>query len=74
MSFEEKVTISLTVFAVESAGPSEGTEEADKLAGDRGADWKAPTGAKKNCLFSVFLLVYLFLVQCCKTWFSWQQA
>ena len=57
MSFEEKVTISLTVFTVESAGPSEGAEEADKLAGDRGADWKAPAGTKKNYLFFVCLFI-----------------
>ena len=49
--YEEKVTISLTVFTVESTGSIEGTEEADEQAGERGADCKALTGTLKNYLF-----------------------
>ena len=42
--YKEKVTISLTVFTVESTGSIEGIEEAAEEAGERGADWKALTG------------------------------
>ena len=52
--YKEKVTISLTVFTVESTGSIEGVEEADEEAGERGADWKALTGTLKNYLFFFF--------------------
>ena len=52
--YKEKVTISLTVFTVESTGSIEGVEEADELAGERGADCKALTGTLKNYLFDFF--------------------
>ena len=63
LDYKENVTISLTVFIVESVGSIEGTEEDDEPAGDRGADWKTSTGTEKNYLFFVCLFVYLFLVQ-----------
>ena len=64
LDYKERVTISLTVFIVESVGSIEGTEEdCDEPAGDRGADWKTSTGTEKNYLFFVCLFVYLFLVQ-----------
>ena len=52
--YKEKVTISLTVFTVESTGSIEGIEEAAEEAGERGADWKALTGTLKNYLFFFF--------------------
>ena len=52
--YKEKVTISLTVFTVESTGSIEGVEEADEEAGERGADWKALTGTV--CFFLVQML------------------
>ena len=52
--YKEKVTISLTVFTVESTGSIESVEEADEEAGERGADWKALTGTV--CFFLVQML------------------
>ena len=52
--YKEKVTISLTVFTVESTGSIEGVEEADEEAGERGTDWKALTGTLKNYPFFFF--------------------
>ena len=52
--YKEKITISLTVFTVESTSSIEGVEEADEQARERGADWKALTGTLKNCLFVFF--------------------
>ena len=57
--YKEKVTISLTVFTVESTGSIEGVEEADEEAGERGADWKALTGTLKNYPFFFFLVQML---------------
>ena len=59
LDYKEKVTISLTVFTVESTGSIEGVEEADELAGERGADCKALTGTLKNYLFVFFLVQML---------------
>ena len=61
LDYKENVTISLTVFIVESVGSIEGTEEDDEPAGDRGADWKTSTGTEKNYLFFVSLFVCLFV-------------
>ena len=51
LDYKENVTISLTVFIVESVGSIEGTEEDDEPAGDRGGDWETSTGTEKNYLF-----------------------
>ena len=52
------MTISLTIFPVESAGLIEGSQDADDPAGERGADCKALTGNLKNYLF-VFVVQML---------------
>ena len=55
---KEKVTMSLTVFLVESSpGFIEDSQDANEPLGESGADWKAPTVSEKDDLF--FFLVQM---------------